>query len=76
MMLPMSSQQTYLRIFTAPVSVSTSIAHRWVPCGKLKFTGSYVASESSVGLDPVGQVVGGEHGGGELADRHPLVGAP
>ena len=33
MMLPMSSTQTYLRIFTAPVSVSTSIAHRWVPCG-------------------------------------------
>ena len=40
MMLPMSSTQAYLRIFTPPVSVSTSIAHRWVPCGKEKFTGS------------------------------------
>ena len=33
MMLPMSSQAAYFRIFTAPVSVSTSIAHRCVPCG-------------------------------------------
>ena len=39
-MLPMSSTQTYLRIFVSPVSVSTSIAHRWVPCGKEKLTGS------------------------------------
>ena len=54
MMLPMSSTQTYLRIFSPPVSVSTSIAHRWVPCGKLKFTGSYVASESMLGSTPSG----------------------
>ena len=55
MMLPMSSQQTYFRIFTAPVSVSTSIAHRWVPCGKLKSTGSYVASASIEGFVPSGK---------------------
>ncbi len=40
MILPMSSTQTYLRIVVAPVSVSTSMAHRWVPCGNEKFTGS------------------------------------
>ena len=45
------------RIVTAPVSVSTSVAHRCVPCGKEKFSGSNVASESSVGSTPVGQVV-------------------
>ena len=56
MMLPMSSQATYLRIFTAPVSVSTSIAHRWVPCGKEKLTGSYVASASSDGSTPSGRL--------------------
>ncbi len=55
-MLPMSSTQTYLRIFVSPVSVSTSIAHRWVPCGKLKLTGSKVASESIVGSIPSGRL--------------------
>ena len=36
--------------------MSTSIAHRWVPCGKLKLTGSYVASESSEGSTPSGRL--------------------
>ena len=56
MMLPMSSQATYLRIFRPPVSVSTSMAQRWVPCGKEKLTGSYVASESSDGSTPSGRL--------------------
>jgi hypothetical protein len=34
---------------TRPVSVSTSIAARCVPCGKEKFSGSYTASASSEG---------------------------
>ncbi len=38
--LPTSSTQTYLRIFVIPVSVSTSTAHRCVPCGKEKVSGS------------------------------------
>ncbi len=54
--LPMSSTHTYLRIFTRPVSVSTSIAHRCVPCGKEKFSGSNVASESSEGSTPSGRL--------------------
>ena len=52
--LPMSSTATYLRIFTNPVSVSISVAHRWVPCGKEKFPGSYVASASMLGSTPSG----------------------
>ncbi len=55
-MLPMSSQQTYLRISTPPVSVSTSIAHRWVPCGKLKLSGSKFASESRLASTPSGML--------------------
>ena len=54
MILPMSSTATYLRIVTAPVSVSTSTAHRCVPCGKLKLSGSNVASASMSGSMPVG----------------------
>ena len=38
--VPMSSTHTYERILTKPVSVSTSVAHRWVPCGKEKLSGS------------------------------------
>ena len=38
--VPMSSTHTYERIVTKPVSVSTSVAHRWVPCGKEKLSGS------------------------------------
>ena len=41
---------------TMPVSVSTSVAHRWVPCGKEKFSGSKVASESSDGSTPSGRL--------------------
>ncbi len=36
----MSSTQTYFRIDVRPVSVSISTAHRCVPCGNEKFTGS------------------------------------
>jgi hypothetical protein len=53
--LPMSSTQTYERIATRPVSVSTSVAHRCVPCGKEKFSGSKVASESRFGSTPSGR---------------------
>jgi hypothetical protein len=52
--VPTSSTQAYLRIFTIPVSVSTSVAHRCVPCGKEKFSGSNVASASMVGSMPSG----------------------
>ena len=44
-----------MRIETRPVSVSTSIAHRCVPCGKEKLSGSKVASESSEGSTPSGR---------------------
>ncbi len=33
MTLLMSSTHTYERMVVRPVSVSTSTAHRWVPCG-------------------------------------------
>ncbi len=52
---PTSSTHTYLRIWTRPVSVSTSTAHRCVPCGNEKFSGSKVASESSDGSIPSGR---------------------
>ena len=54
MITPTSSTATYLRIDTCPVSVSTSTAHRCVPCGKLKVSGSNVASASMLGSMPVG----------------------
>ena len=41
---------------TLPVSVSTSAAHRWVPCGKEKFSGSNTASESSEDSTPSGRL--------------------
>ena len=41
---------------TSPVSVSTSTAHRWVPCGKEKACGSKVASLSSEGSTPSGRL--------------------
>ena len=50
----MSSTQAYLRIFTMPVSVSTSMAQMCVPWGKEKFTGSNVASASIEGSTPSG----------------------
>ena len=75
MMLPMSSTQTYLRIVGRPVSVSTSIAHRWVPCGKEKLTGSYVASASMPGLDALRVVVRRERRQRDIGDRRALVGA-
>ena len=56
MIVPMSSTQTYLRIVVAPVSVSTSIAHRCVPCGKEKLSGSKVASASMLGSTPSGRL--------------------
>ena len=46
---PTSSTQTYFRIVVRAVSVSTSTAHRCVPCGNEKLTGSYVASASIPG---------------------------
>ena len=36
--------------------MSTSAAHRWVPCGKENVDGSKVASESSVGSIPSGRL--------------------
>src|SRR5262245_57540456 len=54
--LPTSSTQTYLRSLTRPVSVSTSAAHRCVPCGNENVAGSNVASESSVGSTPSGKL--------------------
>ena len=36
--------------------MSTSIAARWVPCGKEKFSGSKVYSESSDGSMPSGKL--------------------
>ena len=41
---------------TRPVSVSTSIAARCVPCGNEKFSGSKVYSESSDGSTPSGKL--------------------
>ena len=35
--------------------MSTSVAHRWVPCGNEKFSGSNVASESRFGSTPSGR---------------------
>ena len=37
---PQSSTATYLRTSTAPVSVSTSTTHMWVPKGHEKLGGS------------------------------------
>ena len=55
-MLPMSSTETYERIEVLPVSVSTSTAHRCVPCGKEKLIGSKVASASRLGYTPSGRL--------------------
>jgi hypothetical protein len=53
---PTSSTDAYLRIFTMPVSVSTSMAQMCVPWGKEKFTGSKVASASIDGSMPSGKL--------------------
>src|SRR3712207_8844057 len=71
--LPTSSTQAYLRIFTIPVSVSTSMAQMWVPCGKEKLCGSKVASASIDGSTPSGQSCRSEEHTSELQSRQYLV---
>src|SRR5665647_1059903 len=68
----MSSTQTYLRRLTAPVSVSTSMAARWVPWGNEKFTGSNVASASMEGSNPSGRLWPW-NAAKAVAQCHPLV---
>ena len=63
------------QIATRPVSVSTSIAARCVPCGNEKFSGSNVDSESSDGSMPSGKLCDSERREHDLLDRQALVGA-
>src|SRR3712207_7374789 len=75
-MVPTSSTQAYLRIFTMPVSVSTSMAQMCVPCGKEKFSGSNVASASIEGSTPSGKLCAAnrsEEHTSELQSRQYLV---
>ena len=74
--LPMSSTETYLRIVTWPVSVSTSMAHRCVPWGKEKLSGSKVASASMLGSTPSGRLCEVNCAVAISAIADPVVGAP
>src|SRR5579859_43419 len=74
--LPTSSTATYERIDTRPVSVSTSTAHRWVPCGNEKLAGSYTALPSRSGSTPGGRSCAAKTASAQSASVLPLSGVP